>query len=93
LLGFAGLALTLSAALLPSPAVALPANFQETVAFSGLSNPTVVRFAPDGRVFVGEQGGKIKVYDNLADTTPTLFADLGTKVHWFWDRGVAGHGA
>ena len=50
----------------------------------------MVRFASDGRVFVAEQGGRINVFDNLADTTPTVFADLGAKVHAFWDRGLLG---
>ena len=68
----------------------LPAGFQETVVFSGLTNPTVVRFSPDGRVFVAEKSGLIKVFDNLSDTTPTLFADLSTNVHNFWDRGMLG---
>lgn len=67
-----------------------PAGFQETVAFSGLASPSVVRFAPDGRVFVAEQGGRIKVFDSLLDPTPTLFADLSAKVHNFWDRGLLG---
>jgi hypothetical protein len=33
-------------------------------------NPTVVRFADDGRVFVVEKSGLIKVFDSLSDTTP-----------------------
>ena len=45
-----------------------PAGFQETTAFGGLTNPTVVRFAPDGRVFVAEKSGLIKVFDGLGDT-------------------------
>jgi PKD repeat protein len=49
-----------------------------------------VRFASDGRVFVGEKSGLIKVFDNLSDTTPTVFADLRTNVHDFWDRGLLG---
>ncbi len=56
----------------------------------GLTNPTVVRFSPDGRVFVAEKSGLIKVFDNLTDTTPTVFADLRTNVHNFWDRGLLG---
>ena len=32
----------------PSASAAVPSGFQETVAFSGLTNPTVVRFASDG---------------------------------------------
>ncbi|HEY8237834.1 MAG TPA: PQQ-dependent sugar dehydrogenase [Candidatus Limnocylindrales bacterium] len=65
-------------------------GFQETIAISGLSNPTNVRFAADGRVFVAEKRGRIKVYDDLSDTTPTSFSDLTTNVHDFWDRGLLG---
>jgi glucose/arabinose dehydrogenase len=68
----------------------LPANFQESVVFSGLDRPTAVRFASDGRVFVAEKRGLIKVFDNLSDTTPTVFADLRTNTHDFWDRGMLG---
>ena len=74
----------------PSAAAALPPGFQESVVFSGLSNPTALRFSPDGRIFVAEKNGRIKVFDGLADTTPTLFADLSTNVYNFWDRGLLG---
>jgi PKD repeat protein len=76
------------AALAPSPAQALPANFADSTVFSGLSSPTTVAFAPDGRIFVGEQGGVIKLYDGPNDTTATSFADLRTEVHGYWDRGL-----
>ena len=49
-----------------------------------------MRFSSDGRVFVAEKSGLIKVFDNLTDTTPTVFADLRTQVHNFWDRGLLG---
>jgi hypothetical protein len=71
-------------------AAALPAGFQESVAISGLTAPTTVKLAPDGRVFVGERSGIIKVYDSLTDPTPTVFADLRTEVHSFWDRAFTG---
>jgi glucose/arabinose dehydrogenase len=71
-------------------AASLPPGFQEEVVFSGLIQPTAVRFSPDGRVFVAEKSGLIKVFDNLTDTTPTVFADLRTQVHNFWDRGLLG---
>jgi glucose/arabinose dehydrogenase len=71
-------------------AVTLPPHFQEGVAFSGLDNPTAVRFAPDGRVFVAEKTGRIVVYSNVSDRTPTLFADLSTNVYNYWDRGLLG---
>ena len=73
-----------------SAGAALPPGFQESVVFSGLSNPTALRFSPDGRIFVAEKNGRIKVFDSLADTTPTLFADLSTNVYNFWDRGLLG---
>jgi glucose/arabinose dehydrogenase len=68
----------------------LPAGFQDSVVFSGLTNPIAVQFSKDGRVFVAEKSGLIKVFDNLSDTTPTTFADLRTNVHNFWDRGLLG---
>jgi PKD repeat protein len=68
----------------------LPSNFQESIVFNGLNHPTAVRFASDGRVFVAEKSGLIKVFDNLSDSTPTVFADLRTNVHDFWDRGLLG---
>jgi PKD repeat protein len=68
----------------------MPPGFGESVVFSGLTNPTVVRFSPDGRVFVAEKRGMIKVFDSLTDTTPDVFADLNANVHNFWDRGLLG---
>jgi glucose/arabinose dehydrogenase len=71
-------------------AATLPAGFQESIVFSGLTNPTAVRFAPDGRVFVAEKRGVIKVFDSMTDTTPDVFADLNVNVYNFWDRGLLG---
>jgi uncharacterized repeat protein (TIGR01451 family) len=92
-------AVLLAAVLLPAkPAVdataavaaAVPAGFTESTVFSGLTNPTAVRFSPDGRVFVAEKSGLIKVFASLTSTTPTVVADLRTNVHNFWDRGLLG---
>jgi glucose/arabinose dehydrogenase/PKD repeat protein len=93
--GLAALALAastvvVSGAVEPAAAASLPPGFQEEIVFSGLNQPTAVRFSPDGRVFVAEKSGLIKVFDNLTDTTPTVFADLRTRVHNFWDRGLLG---
>jgi len=71
-------------------AATLPSGFQERTVFSGLTNPSALRFATDGRVFVTEKSGLIKVFSNLSDTTPTIFTDLRTQVHNFWDRGLLG---
>ncbi|HXV32614.1 MAG TPA: PQQ-dependent sugar dehydrogenase [Gaiellaceae bacterium] len=68
----------------------LPPGFQESVAITGLVQPMVVRFSPDGRVFVAEKSGLIKVFDDLDDPTPSTYADLRTQVYDYWDRGLLG---
>lgn len=55
--------------------------FGEQIVFSGLIEPTAVQFAPDNRVFVAEKSGLIKVFDDLSDTTETVFADLRQNVY------------
>jgi glucose/arabinose dehydrogenase len=84
--GFASLLLWLG----PAHAAALPTGFQESTAISGLTEPTDVAFAPDGRVFVSEKSGLIKEFDNLSDTSPTTVADLRTEVYNWADRGLLG---
>jgi len=81
----------LASALAWSPsakALPLQPGFTESVVFSGLTEPTDVAFAPDGRVFVSEKSGLIKVFSSLNATTPTIAADLRTQVYNFWDRGL-----
>jgi glucose/arabinose dehydrogenase len=68
----------------------LPPRFQETVVFSGRTEPTAVRFAPNGQVFVAEKSGLVLAWDGLADPTPDTVVDLRTAVHNFWDRGLLG---
>lgn len=71
-------------------AATLPSGFQDTVAFSDIVEPTSVRFAADGRVFVAQKTGKILVYNGLGDTVATVFADLSAKVYASGDRGPLG---
>ena len=68
----------------------LPTGFQDSVVLSGMTNPTVVQFASDGRIFVGQKNGVIKVFQSLSDTNPVTFADLSTQVDDYWDRGLLG---
>ncbi len=75
---------------IPASAATLPSGFQETVALTGLTEPTAMRFSPDGRVFVVEKGGLVKVFDSLSDPTATVYADLRTNVHSNDDRGLLG---
>src|SRR5262245_854012 len=87
LLGLALLALGVSPALAVH---SLPPGFDDPAVFSGLNHPMAIRFASDGRIFVAEKRGVIKVFQGLTDTTPDIFADFQTNVHDFWDRGLLG---
>jgi glucose/arabinose dehydrogenase len=71
-------------------AAVAPSGFSEQIVFSGLTDPSNVAFATDGRVFVAEKSGLIKVFDSLEDTTASVFADLRTQVYNYWDRGLLG---
>jgi Glucose / Sorbosone dehydrogenase len=72
----------------PAAAVSLPAGVPGWDRLQRATEPTALRSSPDGRVFVAEKSAVIKVLDSLSDTTPTVFADLRTQVHNFWDRGL-----
>ncbi|MEN3613066.1 PQQ-dependent sugar dehydrogenase [Plantactinospora sp. ZYX-F-223] len=74
----------------PEPAAAIPPGFTQQVVFTGLTRPTKLVFAPDGRVFVAEKSGLVKVFDSLADNTATVFADLRPKVYDYEDLGLIG---
>ncbi|HEY2958684.1 MAG TPA: PA14 domain-containing protein [Actinomycetota bacterium] len=75
----------------PAEAATLPQGFSDETVWSGLTNPVSLEFARDGKVFVGEKGGEIKVFDSVSDTTPTTFGTgLAPAVHDFWDRGLLG---
>ena len=53
----------------PSPAAAatvLPTGFTDTQLVSGLNRPYQMEFAPDGRLFVSQQGGRLRVIKNGA---------------------------
>ncbi|HEY7270852.1 MAG TPA: PQQ-dependent sugar dehydrogenase, partial [Dehalococcoidia bacterium] len=45
-------------------AVTVPAGFADSTVASGLTNPTAMTFAPDGRIFVAQQGGQLRVIKN-----------------------------
>ena len=47
-------------------AATVPAGFTDALVASGLSNPTAMALAPDGRIFVCEQGGTLRVIKNGA---------------------------
>ncbi len=70
------------------PVTGLQRGFVEKIVFTDLAYPTALRFAQDGRVFVGEKTGVIKVFESLADTTSTVVADLRRQTHAGGDRGL-----
>lgn len=68
-------------------AATLPTGFTEAVFASGLSNPTAMAFAPDGRLFVCQQGGQLRVVKNGA-LLATPFVSL--TVSSAGERGLLG---
>jgi glucose/arabinose dehydrogenase len=76
----------LFAAFATTRAATLPVGFTETQ-ISGLSGPTAMEFAPDGRLFVCLQGGQLRVIKNGA-LLPTPFVTL--SVDNAGERGLLG---
>ena len=67
-------------------AATLPSGFTETQ-IGGLSSPTAMEFAPDGRLFVCLQGGQLRVIKNNA-LLPTPFLTVTTNSSG--ERGLLG---
>jgi glucose/arabinose dehydrogenase len=68
-------------------AATLPAGFTESLVASGLNNPTAMQFAPDGRLFVCEQGGRLRVIKNGSLlSTPFLTVTVSSS----GERGLLG---
>lgn len=68
-------------------AAALPTGFAETQITGGLAQPTSMAFAPDGRLFICEQGGRVRVVKN-GSLLSTPFVTL--TVSSVGERGVLG---
>ena len=68
-------------------AATLPANFTEASVAGGLASPTAMEFAPDGRLFIAEQGGRLRVVKNNV-LLPTPFVTL--TVNASGERGLLG---
>lgn len=76
--------LVAAAASAKSPA---PSEFRIRTLVRNLENPTSFAFAPDGRIFILEKAGVVKVFDHgrLAE-----FADLRDAINNVDDRGLLG---
>jgi glucose/arabinose dehydrogenase len=72
----------------PGPLAAPPTDFQTSlVVGDGLNGPSGFEIAPDGRIFILERSGKIKIVKN-GELLPTPFADLPSEDTG--DRGLIG---
>lgn len=67
---------------------AMPAGFQVETVISGFNLPTTAQYAPDGRIFVAEKGGAVKIVKNgVILNTP--FYRL-SNINTYGDRGLIG---
>ncbi len=67
---------------------ALPANFSRSLVASGLTEPTAIAFTPDGRLLIGERGGRILVLPNGSSTPQQLIQMTVNTVNG--ERGLVG---
>jgi glucose/arabinose dehydrogenase len=67
---------------------AVPAGFTQSQVASGLTGPTDMEFAPDGRLFVAEEAGKVLIAK--PDGTLATFLDISSKVDIAGERGLLG---
>jgi glucose/arabinose dehydrogenase len=68
-------------------AITLPSGFTEFPVASGLSSPTAMAFAPDGRIFICQQGGSLRVVENGALVSAPF---LSLTVDSAGERGLLG---
>src|SRR5215203_579584 len=72
----------------PAVATTLPAGFGETTLASGLNAPTAVDWAPDGRMFIAEKRGVVRVRTPGGALLTLL--DIRDEVNNVSDRGLLG---
>src|ERR687898_231794 len=65
----------------------VPQGFTDSLVAAGLTDPTAMALAPDGRIFVCEQGGRLRVIKNGA-LLPTPFITI--SVDSAGERGLLG---
>jgi glucose/arabinose dehydrogenase len=69
-------------------AATLPPNFARSQVVGGLASPTAMEFAPDGRLFVAEQRGTLRVVKSGANLA--TFLDISGRVDSAGERGLLG---
>lgn len=75
----------------PASATVLPPGFGETTLVGdGLSAPTAIDWAPDGRMFVAEKAGRVRVVTADGTLLKSPLLDIADKVNSPSDRGLLG---
>ena len=70
-------------------AAALPSGFEDILIAGGFTEATTFAVAPDGRLFVAEKHGIVRVVKNGAVlATPAI--DISAQVNDYWDHGLLG---
>jgi glucose/arabinose dehydrogenase/chitodextrinase len=73
----------------PAYAASYPSGFEERTVVAGLSDPMSMAWAPDGRLFVIEKPGRLKVVPPGGSTATTIL-DISGRVNQANDRGLLG---
>src|SRR3712207_5297007 len=66
----------------------LPLGFTNTKVATGINGGTDLEFAPDGRLFVNNQGGLVRIVKPGGKLT--TFLDLSAKINPTQERGLMG---
>jgi glucose/arabinose dehydrogenase len=73
----------------PAGAASYPSGFEERTLVQGLTAPVGMAWAPDGRLFVIEKQGALKVVPPGGGSATTIL-DISGRVNSYWDRGLLG---
>jgi glucose/arabinose dehydrogenase len=65
----------------------LPPGFVQVPIATGLNYPTSFAFVPDGRIFIAEKDGVVRVLQDGA-VLPDPLLDLSSQVNAYWDKGM-----
>jgi glucose/arabinose dehydrogenase len=71
----------------PAAATVLPAGFLETLVAQDFASPTAITLAPDGRIFVAEQSGRVRLIKN---GVPLITPFLQVVADTAGERGLLG---
>lgn len=81
--------LDIPAAHAQAPVMNLPPGFVQETVTDRLDGPTSFAFAPDGRIFISQKAGAVKVVHN-GELLDENFIDLSHEVNQMGDRGLMG---